>query len=75
MGNRREKVEKVISEEEGREYIDVRGSDLWMEGTRSARKIFELGTRSGQRNARLRSAGRVQEEQAESESGKESGKV
>jgi hypothetical protein len=40
----------VISEEEGREYIDVRGSDMWMEGTRSSRKRFELGTRSGQRN-------------------------
>jgi hypothetical protein len=37
-----------------------------MEGTRrgreSARKIFEKGARSGQRNARLGSEGRVEEE-------------
>jgi hypothetical protein len=50
-----------------------------MEGTRggrdSARKIFEMGFRSEQRNARLHSEGRVQEEKTESESGKESGKV
>jgi hypothetical protein len=44
-----------------REYIDGRGRDLGMEGTRrgrvSARKIFERGARSGQRNARLDSEG------------------
>jgi hypothetical protein len=44
-------------------YIDVRGRDLGMEGTRrgreSARKIFERGARSGQRNAKLHSEGRV----------------
>jgi hypothetical protein len=34
-----------------------------------------MGARSGQRNARLYSLGRVQEELAESERGKESGKV
>jgi hypothetical protein len=38
----------------------------WMEGTRegweSARKIFEIGARSGQKKARLRSEGTVQEE-------------
>jgi hypothetical protein len=43
-------------------YIDVRGRDLGMEGTRrgreSARTIFEGGTRSGQRNARLHRQGR-----------------
>jgi hypothetical protein len=37
-----------------------------MEGTRGARdsgrKIFERGARSGERNARLHSEGRVQEE-------------
>jgi hypothetical protein len=47
-------------------YIDVQGKDLGMEGTRrgreSARKIFEKGARSGQRNARLGSEGRVEEE-------------
>jgi hypothetical protein len=47
-------------------YIDVRGRDLGMEGTgrgiESARKIFERGARSGQRNARLPSEGRVQEQ-------------
>jgi hypothetical protein len=50
-----------------------------MEGTggggESAREIFEMGARSGQRNTRVHSEGRVQEEQAESESGKQSGKV
>jgi hypothetical protein len=50
---------------EDREYI-VRGRDLGMEGTRrgreSARKILERGARSGQRNARLHSEGRLQEE-------------
>jgi hypothetical protein len=39
----------------------VESRDLGMEGTRrgreSARKIFEKGARSGQRNARLDSAG------------------
>jgi hypothetical protein len=47
---------------EDREYIDVRGRDLGMEGTRrgreSARKIFQRGARSGQRKARLHSEGR-----------------
>jgi hypothetical protein len=50
-----------------------------MEGTggggESAREIFEMGARSGERNTKVHSEGRVQEEQAESESGKESGKV
>jgi hypothetical protein len=41
----------------------------------NARKIFEMGVRSRQRNTRSHSKGRVQEEQTESESGKESGKV
>jgi hypothetical protein len=45
------------------------------EGGESAREIFEMGARSGERNARIHSEGRVQEEQAESESGKESSKV
>jgi hypothetical protein len=44
----------------------LRGRDLGKEGTRggreSARKIFEMGARSGQRNARLHSERRVQEE-------------
>jgi hypothetical protein len=48
------------------ESILMWGGDLGMEGTRgdreSARKIFERGARSGQRNARLHSEGRVQEE-------------
>jgi hypothetical protein len=42
--------------EHDREYIAVRVRDLGMEGTRrgreSARKIFERGARSEQRNAR-----------------------
>jgi hypothetical protein len=49
-----------------------------MEGTRrgreSARKIFEMGARSGQRNAKLLSEGRVQEEQAERKAGKRTAK-
>jgi hypothetical protein len=57
----------------------VRGRDLEMERTRggreNARKIIGMGARSGQRNARLHSKGRVQKEQTESESGKENGKV
>jgi hypothetical protein len=45
------------------------------EGIESARKISEMGGMSRQRNTRVHSSeGRVQEE-AESESGKESGKV
>jgi hypothetical protein len=44
-------------------------------GGESAREISEMGARSGQRNTRVHSEGRVQEEQTESESGKESGKV
>jgi hypothetical protein len=40
-----------------REFINVRGRDLGMEGTRrgreGARKIFENRARSGLRNARL----------------------
>jgi hypothetical protein len=59
LGNRREKVGKGGD----REYIDVWGRDLKMEGTRrgreSARKIFERGARSGERSARLHSEGRV----------------
>jgi hypothetical protein len=50
-----------------------------MEGTRrgreSARKIFERSARSGQSTTRVHNEGRVQEEQAESESGKERCKV
>jgi hypothetical protein len=50
-----------------------------MKGTRggreSTRKIFEMGARSRQRNARLHSEERVQEEYAGSESGQKSGKV
>jgi hypothetical protein len=49
-----------------------------VEGTRrgreSAKEIFERGARSEQRNDRLHSEGRVQEEQAESESGKRAAK-
>jgi hypothetical protein len=49
-----------------------------MEGTRrskeSTRKIFERGVRSEQRSTRVHSEGRVQEEQAESESRKETAK-
>jgi hypothetical protein len=49
-----------------RKYIDVWGRDLGMEGTRSGResvrKIFESVSRSGQRNARLHTEGRVEEE-------------
>jgi hypothetical protein len=45
------------------ESILMWGGDLGMEGTRgdreSARKIFERGARSGQRNARLHSEGRL----------------
>jgi hypothetical protein len=55
---------------------DVRSRDMGMEGTggggESTREIFEMGARSGQRNTRVHSEGRVQ---AESESGKDSGKV
>jgi hypothetical protein len=44
-------------------YIDVRGRDLEIEGTRrcreSVRKIFDRDARSEQTNARLRSEGRV----------------
>jgi hypothetical protein len=47
-------------------YFDVRDKDLVMEGTgrggESARIIFEKVARSRQRNARLYSEGRVQEE-------------
>jgi hypothetical protein len=50
---------------------DVRSRDLGMEGTggggESAREIFEMGARRGQRNTGVHSEGRVQEEQAESE--------
>ncbi|KAJ3621160.1 hypothetical protein MTP99_003325 [Tenebrio molitor] len=49
-----------------------------MEGTRrdkeSTRKIFEREVRTEQRNTRLHSEGRVEEEQAESESRKETAK-
>jgi hypothetical protein len=65
--------------EHGRERVDVWSRDLGMEGTggggESAREIFEMGARSGQRNTRVYSEGRVQEEEVESESGKKSGKV
>jgi hypothetical protein len=53
IGERKEQNDDV--REHDREYIDVWGRDLGMEGTRrgreSARKIFE---RSGERNSRLR---------------------
>jgi hypothetical protein len=46
-----------------------------MEGTggggESAREIFEMGAKSGQRYTRVHSERRVEEEKAESESGKE----
>jgi chemotaxis receptor (MCP) glutamine deamidase CheD len=49
-----------------------------MEGTRrgreSARKIFEMGARSGQTDAKLLSEGRVEEEQAERKAGKTTAK-
>jgi hypothetical protein len=49
--------------EQDREYIDVRDRDLEMEGKWEGReKIFEMGTKSGQRNARLHNEERVQEE-------------
>jgi hypothetical protein len=48
---------------------------LQYSGGESAREIFQMGARSGQRNTRVHREGRVQEEQAESERGKESGKV
>jgi hypothetical protein len=61
--------------EHGRERADVRSRDLRMEGTggggESAREIFEMGAKSGQRNTRVHSERRVEEEKAESESGKE----
>jgi hypothetical protein len=85
VGNRRENVGRRVREENddvrehGGERADVRSRDMGMEGTggggESAREIFEMRARSGQRNTRVHSEGRVQEEQAESESGKESGKV
>jgi hypothetical protein len=66
---------RLMMFESMRKSILMGGRDLAIEGTRrgreSAGKIFEMGARSGQRNARLR----VKEEQGESESGKESGKV
>jgi hypothetical protein len=72
LGNRRQKVERSFQKENDdvwehyREYIDVGGKDLGMEGTRrggeSARKIFQRGARNGQKNARLHSDGRVYEE-------------
>jgi hypothetical protein len=85
VGNRRENVGRRVREENddvlehGGERADVRSRDMGMEGTggggEGAREIFEMGARSGQRNTRVHSEGRVQEEQAESKSGKESGKV
>jgi hypothetical protein len=69
LGNSREKVGRWFQEENedvwehDRDYVDVNGIDLRMEGTRrcreSARKIFERGARSGQRNSRLHSEERV----------------
>jgi hypothetical protein len=53
------KANKVVEENDDhdRKYTNVRGRDLEMEGTsgsrESARKIFEMGARSAQRNARL----------------------
>jgi hypothetical protein len=65
FGNRRENVGKWFQEENDdvwqldREYIDVQGRNLEMEGTRRGReKIFERGARSGQRNAIVRKAGK-----------------
>jgi hypothetical protein len=47
-------------------FDKLKYTHLGMKGTRrgrkSARKIFEKGARSGERNARLHSEGRVQEE-------------
>jgi hypothetical protein len=58
---------------------DVGGRGLRMEGTRrgreNLREIFERSARSGRSNARLYNEERVQEEQAESKSGKKRGKV
>jgi hypothetical protein len=46
--------------------LHIRCRDLGMEGTgrdgESPREIFEMGARSGQRNARVQSEGGVQEE-------------
>jgi hypothetical protein len=68
----REKVGRWFQEESddvwenGSEHIDVPDRNLGMEGTREGRnrgrKIFEMGARSGQRNAGLHSEGRVLEE-------------
>ncbi|KAH0809247.1 hypothetical protein GEV33_013543 [Tenebrio molitor] len=48
-----------------RERADVRGRGLGMEGTggggESAREIFEMGAKSGQKIARLHSEGRAKE--------------
>jgi hypothetical protein len=62
------------------ESILMYGAAIWgwkepKEVEESARKIFEMGARSRQRNARLHSEERVQEEYAGSESGQKSGKV
>jgi hypothetical protein len=79
MWGRRVREENDDVREHGGERADVRSRDMGMEGTggggEGAREIFEMGARSGQRNTRVHSEGRVQEEQAESKSGKESGKV
>jgi hypothetical protein len=49
--------------EHGRDRADVRSRDLGMEETEgdeeSAREIFEMSARSGQRNTRVHSEGRV----------------
>jgi hypothetical protein len=68
VGNRREKVMMMFESM-------IEGMEGTRAGRESARKIFEMGARSGQRNARLHSERRVHEEQAECESGKENDKV
>jgi hypothetical protein len=58
------------------ESILMYGAEIWgWKEQEEVEKIFERGARSRQKNARLRSEGRVQGELVGSESGKESGKV
>jgi hypothetical protein len=72
---------KMMMFESMLESVLMYGAEIWGwkeqagGGGESAREIFEMGARSGQSNTRVHSEGRMQEEQAESESGKESGKV
>jgi hypothetical protein len=58
------------------ENVLMYGAEIWgWKKPEGARKIFEIAAKSEQRNARLCSERRLQEEQAESESEKECGKV